>query len=148
MYGADGLETLRWCHVNDHDLVTSREIHDIVDRPFALTVPQHQTVLGRVGHSAVLTRVIVETASAVRGGDLERWPCADIVPAVVLHAVHENVRVRFVGQVSLDGLVGTVGVADEDLEALVDHGVDAAPHLGRKPSNLPGTSDEDFCHER
>ena len=44
------------------------------DRPFALTVPRHQAVLGGVRHGAVLDRVVVEAASALRGSDLEHGP--------------------------------------------------------------------------
>jgi hypothetical protein len=34
---------------------------------------------------------------------------------MVLHAVHEDARIRPVGKVTLDRFVGAVGVADEDL---------------------------------
>jgi len=35
---------------------------------------------------------------------------------MVFHAVHEDVRTRPVGKVSLDCLVGAVGVADKDVK--------------------------------
>jgi hypothetical protein len=60
----------------------------------------------------------------------------DVVPAVVLHAVHDDVRVRPVGEVPLDRLVSAVSVTDEDLKALLDHRVETAPDLGGKTGNL------------
>jgi hypothetical protein len=55
---------------------------------------------------------------------------------VILHAVHEDVRIRPVGKVPLNRLVVAVGVADEDLKPLLDHRVETAPDLGGKPRNL------------
>jgi len=50
--------------------------------------------------------------------------------------MHEDVRIRLVGKVPLDRFVGAVGVAHEDLKALLDHRVETAPDLGGKPRNL------------
>jgi hypothetical protein len=54
----------------------------------------------------------------------------DVVPAVVLHAVHDDVRVRPVGKVPLHRLVGAVGVTDKDLKVLLDYREETAFHLG------------------
>jgi len=50
--------------------------------------------------------------------------------------VHEDVRVRPVGKVPLDRLVGAVRITDEDLKAFLDHRVETVPDLGGKPGNL------------
>ena len=47
--------------------------------------------------------------------------------------MHEDVRIRLVGKVPLDRFVGAVGVADENLKALLDHRVETTPDLGGKP---------------
>jgi hypothetical protein len=51
--------------------------------------------------------------------------------------MHEDVRIRLVGKVPLDRFVGSVGITDEDLKALLDHRVETTPHLGGKPRHLP-----------
>jgi len=59
------------------------------------------------------------------------------VPNVVPAVIHEDVRVRPVGQVTLDRLVGPVSVTDEDLKSLLDHCVETGLRLGGKLRNLP-----------
>ena len=58
------------------------------------------------------------------------------------HAVHENVRVRFVGKVLLNSLVRPISVTDEDLKSLLDHRVETGFHFLRKPGNLSRTRNE------
>ena len=53
-------------------------------------------------------------------------PVPNVVPAVVLQAVHEEVRIRPLCKVPLDRLVGAVGATDEDLKALFNHRVGGA----------------------
>jgi hypothetical protein len=60
--------------------------------------------------------------------------------------MHEHVRIRLVGQVPLNRLIGAVGVTDEDLKRFLDHRVETAPDLGGKPRNLPRTGDENARH--
>jgi len=45
--------------------------------------------------------------------------------------------IRLIRQVSLDGFIGAIRIADEDLEALIDHRVDAALDLSGEAGDLP-----------
>lgn len=93
-----------------------REVHDVVDCALALAVPEHEAVLRGFSHRAIFHGVAIETPRVARGHNLAGGPVPDVVPAVVLHAVHEDVRMRPVGEVPLNRLVGAVGIPDEDLK--------------------------------
>lgn len=135
--GLDGVKLLRWRDVHNHRFVIAGQVDDVIDGALALAVSQHEAIFRRVGHRAVLEGVVVEALGAARGIDLTRRPVPDVVPAMVLHAVHENVRIRPVGKVPLDRLVGAVRITDENLKLPLDHRIEVSCHLGEKPRNLP-----------
>jgi hypothetical protein len=90
--GLDGSKLLRGRDMHNHWFVIAGQVDDVVHGALALAVPEYEPVLSRLSHRSVLERVVVEALGAARGGDLTRWPVPDVGPALVLHAVHENVR--------------------------------------------------------
>jgi len=134
--GPDGLEGLGGHHVHDDHFVVARQIQNVIDGSFALAVPKHETVIGSLRHRVVLQGVVVEPFGTTRGHNLTRRPVPRIVPAVVLHAVNENMWIRLAGKVPLNSLVGAIGVTDEDVESLLDHRVETGSHFLRKLRDL------------
>ena len=100
-------------------------------------VPRHRGRTRRPPHRAVLNGVVVEALCTARGHDLTGRPVPEIVPAVVVHAVYQDVRVRLVEQgVLLNRLGGAFGVADENLKTLLDDRIETRSHLARKWRSL------------
>jgi hypothetical protein len=78
------------------------------------------TFLAPIGYLNA-TRAMV---GATRGDELTGGPVPKVVAAMVLHAVHKDIRIRPVSKVPLNRFVGAVGVTDEDLKTLLDHRVE------------------------
>ena len=62
----------------------------------------------RSGVWIALCEQVFEIFERLDGSELFDW--RDVDNDVVLHAMHEDVRIRLVGEVSLNGFVGAVGV--------------------------------------
>jgi len=102
--------------INQGALFGGDQVEDVVERAFALAIPQHQAAFRLTRHSQVFGGVIGEAfASGWRFNGLG-GPCADIVPAL-LHAKHDGAGVLAVGEILLYRLVCAVGIANQDSAA-------------------------------
>jgi hypothetical protein len=73
---------------------------------------------------------------------------ANVVATFAIHAVDDGVAVSLFGKVALNGLVGAVCIADQDREALLNHGVDPTLHFRVEARQAARPSDEDLCDVR
>src|SRR6267143_5495995 len=145
---AQGDKPLVGNDVQHHALAPPEQAGHVHLRSDALAVPDHQPDRCLLGHSVILHGVIVEAPASSRCRHRPDRPVTDIVSAVTTGTEDINLVVAPAAEIRLNRLVGAIGIAHEDGEALLDDLVDTALHVGIEAGDPSRPPDEHLSHDR
>src|ERR1700688_3896296 len=129
--------------INKSSLSGFDQIEHVLERTFALGVPQHYATFGFLDHDEIFGRVVGKISALARGRNATGGPSADVV-AAFLHAKHDHVAVASLCKVLLDSLIRAVGVADENGIAALDKIVNSRTQGGIQLRDCPRTADKNI----
>src|SRR4030042_2748719 len=92
--------------------------YNIVQRTFALPVPQKKAVVSVVAHTGILLCVISEVSYRSVGCYQLSFPVSKIIAAFLPGTKHRNVLISLLRKVFLNGPVRPMRVADQDSKSL------------------------------
>ncbi|OSO81231.1 hypothetical protein BOC56_29360 [Burkholderia pseudomallei] len=113
------------------DLAGTNQTQDVKDRARALAVPDHQAKVSLVRHLAILRSIELKAFEILRRIDLARCPMTKIVPEAVAGAKHRHFAVGGIAEVLLHGLIGSVGITNDDLMAAAYDVIEPVFNFGR-----------------
>src|SRR5205085_10348121 len=90
--------------------------------------------------------VKVKARNTLRRGNIVCLPFPKIVASGLARAEHRDVLVFGIEQEFLNGLVGAIGVADDNMRAARGDILEALLRYGRETRNLPGPANENCIH--